>query len=353
MLPALRDGAFMSKDKIMPVNKNASLRYQLLDQCFSNKHKRFGINDLVYFVSDKLGYNISLRQIREDIANLRMAPYNAPIKATPYDGKKCYYSYADPDFSIFKNELSPEELTNLRKTIEMLGRYRGIPANAWLEEVVSNLEYRFGVKPNAENLISFEQNEQLKGLEHLSGLIDATINHQTLALSYQSYRAEKRLLTVCPYYIKQYNGRWFLFGLNADAQRIESYALDRIVDFRPSPLTFIKNDTTDFSTFFDDVIGVSVPREAVAPEEILLRFSPGRFPYVVSKPIHPSQQVTDDPFTVSIKVKPNRELFQQIFSFIPDVEVLSPAWLRRQVREKIKENLDLYEPVRDDCIDEA
>ena len=52
----------------MPVNKNAYLRYQILDQCFSNKHRRFNIDDLVDFVSEKLGYNISLRQIREDIA---------------------------------------------------------------------------------------------------------------------------------------------------------------------------------------------------------------------------------------------------------------------------------------------
>ena len=51
----------------MPVNKNAYLRYQILDQCFSNKHRRFNIDDLVDFVSEKLGYNISLRQIREDM----------------------------------------------------------------------------------------------------------------------------------------------------------------------------------------------------------------------------------------------------------------------------------------------
>lgn len=77
----------------MPVNKNAYLRYQILDQCFSNKHRKFSFDELVNFVSDKLGYNISPRQIRDDIANLRMGPYYAPIKATPYDGKKCFYHY--------------------------------------------------------------------------------------------------------------------------------------------------------------------------------------------------------------------------------------------------------------------
>ena len=94
----------------------------------------------------------------------------------------------------------------------MLSRYRGIPTNAWLEEVISNLEYRFGVKANSENLIAFEQNDMLKGLDHLAGIIDATTNHQTLEIAYQSYWGEKRNIVVYPYYVKQYNGRWFLFG---------------------------------------------------------------------------------------------------------------------------------------------
>lgn len=333
----------------MPVNKNAYLRYQLLDQCFSNKYRKFGIAELLDFVSDKLGYSISLRQIREDITNLKLGPYYAPIVATRYDGKKCYYHYSDPDFSIFKQELSIDELTKLRSMIDMLGRYRGIPANAWLEEVISNLEYRFGVKANSENLISFEQSEMLKGLEHLSGLINATVNHQTLKIAYQSYGKEKRNITVHPYYIKQYNGRWFLFGLNNAKDRIESYALDRIEEYGLSSLPFIKNDKTDFSTFFNDVIGVSVPYKDIQTEKIILRFSKERFPYVVSKPIHPSQKVLDEPYTVCICVKPNRELFQQIFSFIPDIEVLAPEWFRNEIRAKIEENLKKYSSVQNEC----
>ena len=336
----------------MPVNKNAYLRYQILDQCFSSKHRKFSFDELVDFVSDKLGYNISPRQIRDDIANLRIGPYYAPIEATRYDGKKCYYHYSYSDFSIFKNELTTEELTNLRSTIKMLNRYRGIPANAWLEEVISNLEYRFGVKANSENLISFEQNDMLKGLEHLSGLIDVTINHQTIELSYKSYGKDKRQIMVYPYYIKQYNGRWFLFGMNAIKNRIESYALDRIEEYDVSDKPFVKNESVDFSTFFDDVIGVSVPyNKDIVTEEVVLRFSEKRFPYVVSKPIHHTQKVLDEPYTISIKVKPNRELSQQIFSFIPDVEVLSPEWLRNEIRDKIQENLKKYLSVQKDCIE--
>lgn len=72
----------------------------------------------------------------------------------------------------------------------MLGRYRG-GANRWLEEVISNLEYRFGIKANREHIVSFEQNDQLRGLEFLSELIDSAINHQPLNLLYRTYNEKK------------------------------------------------------------------------------------------------------------------------------------------------------------------
>lgn len=327
----------------MPINKNAFMRYQLLDNCFHNK--RYNIEQLVDYVSDKLGYNISLRQIREDISNMKLDPYDAPIKAVRYEGNKAYYVYTDSSFSLFDNEMSPEELRNLRATIDMLGRYRGLPANAWLEEVISSLEIRFGVKPNSEKLISFAQNDMLKGAEHLSGIIDATINHQVLEIIYHSFGKEARACVVHPYYVKQYNGRWFLFGLNSENDKIENYALDRIVSFEKSDISFIKNEKINFETYFDDVIGVSVPYEEVPTEEIVLRFSPQRFPYVVSKPLHHSQKICEEPNTISICVKPTRELTQQIFSFLPDIEVLSPEWYRKEIRTKMEENLKKYQSI--------
>ena len=332
----------------MPVNKNAFDRYRFLEHCFRNKQRRYNIDSLVDYVSEKLGYNISLRQIREDICNMKIT-FAAPIKAIKYNGNKSYYVYTDSDFSIFDYELTQEELANLRSTIGMLGRYRGIPANAWLEEVISNLEIRFGVKPNSENLISFAQNELLKGVEHLSEIIDATIGHRPLEVKYQSFGKEPRICSVHPYYMKQYNGRWFLFGWHQEKSRIENYALDRIESFKTLDVPFIKNDKVDFDTYFKDVIGVSVPYDDTPTEKVMLRFSEHRFPYVVSKPLHPSQKLCDEPNTISINVKPNRELSQQIFSFIPDVEVLSPDWLRQEIKVKIEENLQKYLSVQNGC----
>ena len=337
----------------MPTSKNAQLRYQILDRCFSDFKRKYTIEDLINKVNESLydltGKEVKLRQIREDIKYMRdRVTYDAPIKAYPMaSGKQYYYRYEDPNFTIYNNEMSIEEVNNLRSTIQMLGRYRGTPANAWLEEVISNLEYRFGVKANAENFISFEQNDKLQGLEHLSGIIDATVNHQPLKLHYRTFK-DHEFETIChPYYVKQYNNRWFLLGLNDEYSTIGNYALDRIVSFKKVDVPFHNNTEINFDTYFKDVIGVTVPKADI--ETVVLRFSENRFPYIVSKPLHHFQIADLEERTITIQVKPNKELNQLIFSFIPDVEVLSPKSLRDTIKEKIEENLQKYLSMQNEC----
>lgn len=282
--------------------------------------------------------------------------YDAPIEAIPYDGKKCYYRYSDPDFSIFNSDLSNEEVEKLRTTIEMLGRFRGIPGNAWLEEVISNLEYRFGVKSNNDNIVAFDQNSQLKGIEYLSELIDSAVNHTPLKIIYKTFSGIEKTRIVHPYHLKEYNNRWFLFGLQESDKHenfITNMALDRIVSFsRPSNIAFIPNNDIDFSTRFKDVVGVTIPEDHPNVEEVILKFDPARFPYIVSKPIHSSQKiVNEEEYTLSLHVRPNKELEAQIFSFGHQVEVLKPEWLRQQIAGKIAETYKKYFPVQKGCTD--
>ena len=339
----------------MPTNKNAQLRYQVLDRCFSDFTRKYSIDDLIDKVNDVLydlnGTEVSMRQIREDIKYMRdRVTYNAPIKAYPWDGKKCYYRYEDRDFSIFNNELSVEEVNTLRSTLDMLGNYRGIPGNSWLEEVISNLEYRFGIKSNKNNVVAFEQNEQLKGLEYLSEVIDATVSHTPLHIYYKTYRGKEQNTIIHPYHVKEYNNRWFLFGYEEESGKIANKALDRIQRISLANVSFKPNTVVDFSHFFDDIVGVSIPNEDVKKETVVLRFTESRFPYVTSKPIHKSQKVlNEEECTISLEVKPTRELEQQILSFGSDVEVLSPECFRSQIADKIAETTKKYSSVQKEC----
>lgn len=334
----------------MPTNKNAQLRYQILDRCFSDFTHKYFIEDLLDKVNDALmdlyGTEVSIRQIREDMKYMKdRVAYNAPIEAYPYEGRKCYYRYADQNFSIFKNELSAKEVASLRSTIDILSRFRGVPTNAWLEDVISNLEFRFGFRPNPENVVSFDQNDLLKGTELLGGLIDAALNHQPLYLVYRTFAGNERMKIIHPYHVRQFNGRWFLIGLQegSHGNYMTNKALDRIVRFSPANVTFIPNKDINFNEYFKDIIGVTLPTDHLEPEEVLLKFDEARFPYVVNKPIHVSQViVNEEEHIIKLTVRPNKELEARIFSYGNQVEVLKPAWLRRQITEKLQDVLKRY-----------
>lgn len=334
----------------MPTTKNALLRYRVLDRCFSDFHHKYDIESLLEKVNEALydmyGIEVSIRQIRDDIKYMRdRITYNAPIVAYPFEGRKCYYRYEDSSFTIFNNELSTDEIASLRTTIDILGRFCGVPSNAWLENVISNLEFRFRVKPNRENIISFEQNELLKGTEFLGELIDSALNHQPLNILYRTFAGKERQDIIHPYHIKQFNNRWFLIGLlqDKDGNYLTNKALDRIVKFSQANVPFIPNEKIDFNTYFNDIVGVTLPDDHPQTEEVLLKFDEARFPYVVNKPIHATQEIVDEKeHIIRLTVRPNKELEARIFSYGNQVEVLQPTWLRAQIAEKIAEILKKY-----------
>ena len=341
----------------MATNKNAQLRYQVLDRCFSDFGHFYTFDLLLQEVNDKLnemyGTEVKVRQLRDDIAFMRDSEgYNAPIETYPLEGNSRYYRYSEPHFSIYKNALSVNEVEKLRSTIDMLERFRGIQGNGWLEEVISNLECRFGVKANTENVISFQQNEQLQGLEHLSELIDAAATHRPLRIFYRPFHRDPYWCIVHPYHLKQYNNRWFLFcheeGMASPF--ISNKALDRIGAIEPSSIKFVPNTEVDFSTYFKEIIGVSVPDETIPLEDVVLRFDPKRFPYVVNKPMHPSQQVLDKAnCTINIKVRYTKELEAKILFYGSQVEVLQPEHLRQSIAEEMRKGMEKYNSVQKDC----
>ena len=344
----------------MATNKNASIRYRALDKCFRDYRHRYFIEDLIEKCEEELESfnftaNVSRRQIFDDIRFMESdAGWAIPLERLK-DGKKTYYRYSDRDFTINEQPLTDDEAQQLKTMIITLSRFRGLPSNEWMEEVISNLEWRFNLKGNNENIISFEQNCNLKGLDKLSLVIDATSNHQPMSITYRNYKAygvEESIL-FHPYFVKQYNNRWFLFGLNHKRNQISNLALDRIIDAKTTDaIKFVPNTNVDFNHYFDDIVGVTIPHEEVVKEHIVLQFSKQRFPYVISKPIHHSQKtISEDECRISIDVMPNNELVAHLLSFGSDVEIVAPASLRCYISEKIKENFKKYFIVQEGCID--
>lgn len=344
----------------MSTNKNAFIRYQALDKCFRDRRYRYYIDDLIEKCEEAMVYyngdgGVSRRQIFDDIKFMESKTgWSIPLERKK-DGRKIYYRYEKPDFSINKQPLTDEEAQQLKTVILTLSHFRGLPSNEWVDEVISNLEFRFNLRGHHEHIIGFEQNPNLKGINNLAPIIEATSNHQVLSVTYRSYKSygQEKTSIVHPYYVKQYNNRWFLLALDNDMHYITNFALDRILSIEKNEnILFESNDSIDFEHYFDDVFGVTIPPTEVEKETIVLKFTENQFPYIKSKPIHVSQKILNvNEGIISIDVKANYELDQHILSFGPDVEVISPDSYRAHIYQKLVNNLKYYESVQIDCTD--
>lgn len=344
----------------MPTNKNAAIRYQTLDKCFRDRRHRYYIEDLIDKCEEAIYYyngvgGVSRRQIFEDIKFMESETgWSVPLERKQ-DGRRVYYRYRDPDFTINAQPLTEDEARQLRSVIITLRRFRGLPSNAWVDEVISNLEWRFGLRGKQENMIGFEQNPYLRGLNLLPDIIDAATSHQAVRITYRNYKNcdEEYTVVVHPWYIKQYNNRWFLMAYDAEADRISNYALDRIQNFNvEEDVAYIPNKEVDFEHYFDDVFGVTIPPSDVEKIRVLLQFSKKQYPYIVSKPLHHSQEIVDaDNRILAVEVRPTYEFTQLILSFGFDVQVLEPEPFKQEILANLRRNLQNYNEMQIDCTD--
>ncbi len=330
----------------MATNKRAIIRYRVLDSCFRNKFKRYYINDLIEKCSEALSNHIgeeitvSRRQIFDDINFMKSdAGYVAPIESIK-DGKQVYYQYEDDNFSIDKSPINQEELNQITDALEIFSRIKGLPNFEWMAELETKL--RDSLETEKMEIISFEHNPYLKGIDFLQDLYNYIKQTTVLKISYQSFKMETpNDFIIHPYYLKQFNNRWFLFGLNDELEKIQNLPLDRIqvIELYHKPF---KECTIDFEEYFDDILGVSNPEEQEL-EDIVLEFTSHRLPYIISKPIHGSQKLKDGLIHLNLKI--NREFTSYLMSFGADVKVIAPENLKTiLVEEARKIILDNYSP---------
>ncbi len=334
----------------MSINKNAYLRYQVLDKCFSNRYRMFFIDDLLDEVNKALeefngdGSKVERRQLFDDIKFMESeAGFSIPLERIR-QGKKVYYRYSEPDFGIQNQKISDDEIETINSALMVLLRFRGIPQFEWVNEIFPKLQSAFQDKEPTE-VISFDQNEYLVGLDKLPTLYKSITNKSALNIEYQSFKETKpKQLLIHPYYLKQFNKRWFLFGLNDKDKLIYNLPLDRIKSIAQNSEKYIENTTPDFKEYFEDIVGVSfTPNEK--PIKIKLKINNEVTPYILTKPLHGSQKKIEskaDAAIIEIEVIPNIELRQLILSYGDGMEVISPKSFRDQMKTVIDNMNRIY-----------
>ncbi len=335
----------------MAIIKNAMLRYRVLDRCFRNTGRNYTLNTLLVEVNKELReYNgpeseIKRRQLEYDIQFMESDQgWSVPLIRSR-DGNKMYLRYDNPTFSISNEPLNQQEVHIMASAMEVLSRFSGAPQFEEIQEILPMLRDRFGLKnSDSKEVIQVESNIDLKGLEHLNTIYEAILKHQVLNVTYQDFISkEPYILTFHPYFLKQFNNRWFALGRHSINQ-VDTWnlALDRIVEIELTSEAYHPTDI-DWNEYFYDIIGVTIYEDKPL-ERIVLSFDESTAPYVETKPLHATQKLLEkgEELLIEIHVRPNHELKALLLSFGAGVTVIKPKWLANELNTIVKSMMQKY-----------
>jgi len=256
--------------------------------------------------------------------------------------------------------LSDERKAVVQKSLEDYVAFckasAGIMPTSWFSSFFENTQLLLDTNREEENgyghiRSSLEQN--LTNINLLPIFYKAITDKQVLQFSYQRFGQEPFLLTFHPQYLKEYNGRWFVFG-DADREPYKAYnvPLDRIVgevcevndvEYIPAPKGF-------YLEFFKNIIGVTHEKGAKVEVVIIRTKTDYQHGLLLTKPLHHSQEETM-PFgehedgcygEVRLTIEPNRELRGRILLYGENLEVISPLSLREQIKEILRRQMQQY-----------
>ena len=165
-------------------------------------------------------------------------------------------------------------------------------------------------------------------------------NHR-LAITYQSYdMLTAREFEIEPFALRYFGHRWYVLARTDFHNSLYLYALDRMKAVEVTNKTF--KLPADFSAqeHFSRYFGVMTTEGTV--ETICLKATELRAKYLRSLPLHHSQkETTPNCFELRLIITP--DFVNALRAMGTGVEVLRPAWLRKQLLEEAKELVTKYE----------
>lgn len=197
-----------------------------------------------------------------------------------------------------------------------------------------------------ENRIIFESVPS--GREYLSDIIDAMKENEVLDITYKGFYSETlpKEYAFMPYGMRIFRSRWYVIGAKENTQSVFSLGLDRIIDLKHTGRKFVLPKNFSLEKYYKDCAGVIADRNVPVRHIVLNVKKPSTQKYLISFPLHQSQQVKvnkDNSCDFSYDVRPTFDFLQSIMMLGDDVEVVSPADVRADIREKAKDVVKLYE----------
>ena len=200
----------------------------------------------------------------------------------------------------------------------------------------------FQDKNNPLSLVEFETKSVTATIPNFKIVLEAIQNNLEISFKHFSfYHLKENNYTLKPYFLKQYQNRWYVVGETEKGYR--TFGIDRIENLTIGTKKF-KPKTEEAKDKFNNVIGLNYVDHKL--ETIKLSFHISQKPYLVSLPLHGSQKevnpVNENSFDIELRIHPNFEFRQQILKYGSLVKVVEPKWLMEEIRGDLKKAFESY-----------
>ena len=271
-------------------------------------------------------------------------------------GKGKAFKYIGKD----DDPLSEERKAVVQKSVEDYVAFckasAGILPASWFSSFFENTQILLDTNresKDGEVRICSGAEQNLTNIDLLPVFYKAIANKQVLQFDYQRFGQEPFTLIFHPQFIKEYNGRWFVFGeANREPYQAYNVPLDRIVGevSEVSDVEYIPAPKGFYQDFFNNIIGVTHEKGAKVEEVIIRTKTEYQHGLLLTKPLHHSQEEVmsfgehDGQWygEVRLTIEPNRELRGRILLYGENLEVISPQPLREQIKEILKRQMQQY-----------
>ena len=187
------------------------------------------------------------------------------------------------------------------------------------------------------------------GQYYLLPIIEAMKENRVINITYHDYnKNDENSFDVHPYCVKLFRQRWYLVARRTNTYYNNKepfvYMLDCIKDLQAKDETFEMPKDWSADEFFDGCFGIGAdPR--IDKQLVKLKVSAGRANNFRDLPMHESQKEVERNVEYSIftyYLRPEFDFQQELLWNGEDIEVLEPAWLRKEIARKIHRMLNKY-----------
>ncbi len=184
------------------------------------------------------------------------------------------------------------------------------------------------------------------GQQHLTPIIEAMRDGVKIHITYQSFhRAEPSTFDLSPYCVRVFKQRWYVLGTSEMGKELRLYGLDRVLAVERTKKRFTIPEDFDAESFFAHGYGVTVSE--AEPEKVQITMDAYQANYLRSLPLHQSQEEVEQNADYSVFqyfMVPTYEFQKELLSYGADIEVLSPQWLREQMKKEAESMNEIYNP---------